>query len=109
MNGLRIRPMRPDEISIAVNWAAAEGWNPGFANDACFAALDPEGFLIGELEGGRSLWQICPVSVAISNLSSGLRTGTNRPIVLQTAYFSPDLWTPPNWYGSRNAIVSSYL
>src|SRR6266481_5345360 len=29
MNGLRIRPMRPDEISIAVNWAAAEGWNPG--------------------------------------------------------------------------------
>jgi Nucleotidyl transferase AbiEii toxin, Type IV TA system len=33
MNGLRIRPLRPDEISIAVNWAAAEGWNPGFAND----------------------------------------------------------------------------
>jgi hypothetical protein len=29
MNGLRIRPMRPDEISIAVNWAVAEGWNPG--------------------------------------------------------------------------------
>src|SRR5436190_10856718 len=51
MNGLRIRPMRPDEISIAVNWAAAEGWNPGFADDACFAAVDPEGFLIGELEG----------------------------------------------------------
>jgi hypothetical protein len=24
MDGLRIRPMRPDEISIAVNWAAAE-------------------------------------------------------------------------------------
>src|SRR6266480_5644698 len=51
MNGLRIRPMRPDEISIAVNWAAAEGWNPGFADDACFAAADPEGFFIGELEG----------------------------------------------------------
>jgi hypothetical protein len=29
MNGLRVRPMRPDEISIAVNRAAAEGWNPG--------------------------------------------------------------------------------
>ena len=30
MNSLRIRPMRPDEISIAVNWATAEGWNPDF-------------------------------------------------------------------------------
>ena len=51
MDGLRIRPMRPDEISIAVNWAAAEGWNPGLADDACFGAADPQGFLIGELEG----------------------------------------------------------
>ena len=51
MNGLHIRPMRPDEISIAVNWAAAEGWNPGFADDVCFGAEDPDGFFIGELEG----------------------------------------------------------
>ena len=29
VNDLSIRTMRPDEISIAVNWAAAEGWNPG--------------------------------------------------------------------------------
>jgi len=48
MNDLSIRTMRPDEISTAVNWAAAEGWNPGLADDACFAAVDPEGFLIGE-------------------------------------------------------------
>jgi GNAT superfamily N-acetyltransferase len=59
MNGLRIRPMRPDEISIAVNWAAAEGWNPGFADDACFAAADPEGFLIGELEGAPAATVSC--------------------------------------------------
>src|SRR3984893_19216922 len=45
MNNLSIRTMRPDEISIAVNWAAAEGWNPGLADDACFAAVDPESFL----------------------------------------------------------------
>lgn len=51
MNGLRIRPMRPEEISTAVNWAAAEGWNPGLADDACFAAPDPQGFFIGELDG----------------------------------------------------------
>ena len=51
MNSLRIRPMRPDEISIAVNGATAEGWNPGLADDACFTAADPEGFCIGELKG----------------------------------------------------------
>ena len=43
--------MRPDEISIAVDWAAAEGWNPGHADAACFATADPQGFLIGELDG----------------------------------------------------------
>jgi GNAT superfamily N-acetyltransferase len=51
MDGLRIRPMRADEISIAVNWAAAEGWNPGLTDAACFAAADPQGFFIGEFEG----------------------------------------------------------
>ncbi|MFL6818060.1 MAG: GNAT family N-acetyltransferase [Bradyrhizobium sp.] len=59
MNGLCIRPMRPDEISIAVNWAAAEGWNPGCADDACFAAADPAGFLIGELEGAPAATVSC--------------------------------------------------
>jgi hypothetical protein len=48
---LRIRNLRPDEISIAVNWAAAEGWNPGLADAACFGAVDAEGFFIGELDG----------------------------------------------------------
>src|SRR5260370_1733424 len=59
MNGLRIRTMRPDEISIAVNWAAAEGWNPGLADDACFAAADPEGFFIGELDGAPAATGSC--------------------------------------------------
>ncbi|MGV3635083.1 MAG: GNAT family N-acetyltransferase, partial [Pseudorhodoplanes sp.] len=49
MSSLRIRPMRPDEISIAIGWAPAEGWNPGLNDAACFAAVDPEGFLIGEI------------------------------------------------------------
>jgi len=48
---LRIRPMRPDEIAIAADWAAAEGWNPGFADAACFETVDPQGFFIGELHG----------------------------------------------------------
>ena len=48
---LRIRAMRPEEIAIALDWAAAEGWNPGLADAACFASVDRNGFLIGELDG----------------------------------------------------------
>ena len=59
MNSLRIRPMRPDEISIAVDWAAAEGWNPGFADAACFAVVDPQGFFIGELDGAPAATISC--------------------------------------------------
>src|ERR1700680_1850981 len=59
MNGLSIRTMRPDEISIAVNWAAAEGWNPGLADDACLAAAHPEGFFIGELDGAPAATVSC--------------------------------------------------
>ena len=56
---LRIRPMRPEEISIAVDWAAAEGWNPGLADDVCFATVDPDGFLIGELDGAPAATVSC--------------------------------------------------
>ena len=58
-DGLHIRPMRPDEIPIAVDWAAAEGWNPGLADAACFATVDPHGFLIGELEGETAATVSC--------------------------------------------------
>ena len=51
--------MRPDEISIAVDWAAAEGWNPGLADDACFATVDPQGFLVGEIEGETAATVSC--------------------------------------------------
>src|SRR5215470_4276995 len=48
---LRVRAMRPDDIAMAVDWAAGEGWNPGLADAACFATVDRDGFLIGELDG----------------------------------------------------------
>jgi hypothetical protein len=51
--------MRPDEISIAVDWAAAEGWNPGLADAACFAMVDADGFLIGELDGAPAATISC--------------------------------------------------
>jgi GNAT superfamily N-acetyltransferase len=50
-NELRIRVMRPKEIANAIDWAAAEGWNPGLADAECFRTVDPEGFLIAELDG----------------------------------------------------------
>jgi GNAT superfamily N-acetyltransferase len=59
MSDLRIRSMRSDEISIAVDWAAAEGWNPGLADAACFAMVDPDGFLIGELDGAPAATISC--------------------------------------------------
>ena len=41
--------MRSDEIALAIDWAAQEGWNPGVEDAASFAAADPQGFLIGLL------------------------------------------------------------
>nr|WSX79301.1 GNAT family N-acetyltransferase [Streptomyces sp. NBC_00899] len=38
-----------DEV---VAWTAAEGWNPGLGDAACFRPTDPAGFLAGRL-GGR--------------------------------------------------------
>jgi GNAT superfamily N-acetyltransferase len=46
-----IRPMRADEIALAADWAAAEGWNPGLSDAPCFATVDAAGFLIGEIDG----------------------------------------------------------
>jgi hypothetical protein len=43
--------MRPEEVPLAVEWAAAEGWNPGLADASCFADAAPGGFLVGELAG----------------------------------------------------------
>jgi GNAT superfamily N-acetyltransferase len=44
-----IRSMAPHEISLALDWAAAEGWNPGPADAACFHAADPGAFLVATL------------------------------------------------------------
>jgi GNAT superfamily N-acetyltransferase len=56
---LRIRAMRPEEIAIAVDWAAGEGWNPGLGDGACFNTVDPDGFLIGELDGAPAATISC--------------------------------------------------
>ena len=39
-----IRNLTLAEVQTAVDWAAAEGWNPGLQDAACFYAADPTGF-----------------------------------------------------------------
>ncbi len=43
--------MRRDEIDLAIELAAREGWNPGLHDAHCFAEADPGGFLIAEVDG----------------------------------------------------------
>lgn len=40
-----IRTLDLDEIETLIDWAAAEGWNPGLADAPAFRAADPTGFL----------------------------------------------------------------
>ena len=50
-DSFRVRTMLPEEVALAVDWAAAEGWNPGLTDASCFAAAAPDGFLLGEFAG----------------------------------------------------------
>jgi hypothetical protein len=50
-DSFRVRTMSPEEVALAVDWAAAEGWNPGLTDASCFAAAAQGGFLLGDLAG----------------------------------------------------------
>ncbi len=60
-----IRPLTAGEMNTAMDWAAAEGWNPGLHDGPAFFAADPAGFFVGEIDQ-------TPVS-----LISGVRYGKN--------------------------------
>lgn len=49
--GMNIRNMKLSDLETAVDWAAAEGWNPGLADAPIFYSADPHGFLMAELDG----------------------------------------------------------
>lgn len=48
---LTFRPLTRPELDTAVEWAAAEGWNPGLHDADAFWATDPEGFIGAERQG----------------------------------------------------------
>ena len=64
---LQIHPMTRADLEMAVEWAAAEGWNPGWHDADTFHATDPGGFLLGRIDG-------MPVA-AISAVRYGARFG----------------------------------
>lgn len=46
-----IRPLSAGETGTLIEWAAAEGWNPGLADADIFRAAEPEGFLGAFVDG----------------------------------------------------------
>jgi len=50
-SNLTIRAMTRNDITILIDWAGAEGWNPGRHDADSFYGADPGGFFIGELKG----------------------------------------------------------
>lgn len=44
-----IRTMSREDLDIAIEWAAAEGWNPGLHDADCFYSADRNGFFIAYL------------------------------------------------------------
>jgi GNAT superfamily N-acetyltransferase len=53
--------MTSDLLELALDWAAAEGWNPGIHDAHCFFRADPEGFFMGFL-GDEPVGSISAVS-----------------------------------------------
>lgn len=49
MPKLHIRTMKQQELSIAINWAKSEGWDPGIHDAELFYKADPNGFFVGEI------------------------------------------------------------
>lgn len=51
MPQLEIRAASASEFETAINWASQQGWNPGLDDLPAFHAADPNGFLMGFMDG----------------------------------------------------------
>lgn len=51
MSDFRFRPLGRSELDVVLDWAAAEGWNPGIHDADAFWAADANGFVGMERDG----------------------------------------------------------
>lgn len=51
MTAVLYRTARQEELPVMVEWAAAEGWNPGLDDAPAFLAADAGGFFVAERDG----------------------------------------------------------
>jgi hypothetical protein len=51
MDKFKVSSMTLDEVKLALSWAEEEGWNPGINDAKNFYTADPDGFLMGKLNG----------------------------------------------------------
>ncbi|MCX4960977.1 GNAT family N-acetyltransferase [Streptomyces virginiae] len=51
MTGFEIAGASATDMKLIRDWADEEGWNPGDSDRFAFAVADPEGFLVGRLDG----------------------------------------------------------
>lgn len=49
MTTFRVTHLTGADVALAIDWAAAEGWDPGLHDASCFAAADRTGFFAGWL------------------------------------------------------------
>ena len=50
-NTVLMRPMEASDLSVALGWAANEGWNPGREDAEAFLQADPDGFFMAFVDG----------------------------------------------------------
>lgn len=48
---LILSTMSRAELDISIDWAAQEGWNPGLNDGDNYFTADPQGFLVGRIDG----------------------------------------------------------
>ncbi len=101
-----IRTMRRGDIDLALDWAAAEGWNPGIHDGDPFYHTDPKGFFIGEL-GGEPAG--CISAVAYSDSFGFVGLYIVRP-EFRGMGFGIQLWnTAMRYMGNRNIGLDSVI
>jgi Acetyltransferase (GNAT) domain len=50
MSGADPERMTRDDVGVALEWAASEGWNPGLHDGEAFFAADPHGFFVVKVD-----------------------------------------------------------